>query len=1077
METKCKSVLTLILAFLVQITFAQERTISGTVSDDSGPLPGVSVLKKGTTQGTETDFDGNYKIQTKKGDVLVFSFVGMETVEKTVGGGKSLNVTLKSANVLDEVVVTALGIKREKKSLGYASQEIKSDALKEGTTNTGNVASQLSGKVAGLNVTTTNNFGGSSNLLIRGIKSLGGGNPLIVIDGSPVNNSSTYGGQVDYGNALSDINQDDIASLNILKGAAASALYGERGLNGVIVITTKNGRSNEDDKSWGITLSSGVNIGVIDKSTFPTFQKRYGAGYGPFYSSPDHLFGYADVDGDGTSDLVTPLSEDGSWGAKFDTNKLVYQWDAFDKTSKNYGKATPWVAAKNDPSKFFETAFTLNNGVSLEKGSKGKNIAFTYDNFHTEGIMPNSKLDRNNFSLKTNYDLTEKLHTSFYGSLTFQNTRGRNISGYDSNLMSMFRQWWQVNVDILEQKDAYFRNKKIASEDNRFGNVSWNRKSSTNSQPAFWNNPYFELYENYSEDKRFRTFNYAKITYDFNDNLSLTGKASLDRSNLEIENRIAVGSVAKGFGLSGNEISSGYSRKNIIRQEVNLDAMLNYNFKLSDNIGVTGVLGGNIRKNYFNYTSASTEGGLVVPGLYALSNSKKTPLATYEKWYKTETNSGYITASFDFYKKFYLDATYRVDRSSTLPEENNVYSYPSVTGALILSEFFKPNWLSFWKVRANYAEVGATADPYELQNTYTSVGLLNEVGIYGTNYTKKNPNLKPQRSKEFEVGTEFNLFKNRLTVDVAYYNTKTFDQIVSLPVSAATGYTKKVINAGQINNTGFEAQVGIVPVRNDDFTWNVDLNWSTNKNKVVELYGDSDNFQLDSYQGGVTLNAYKGEAWGTLIGSGYKLDKQGNKILEEYAGGKYAKYAQESNKKLGNVTPDWIGGIRNSFKYKNLSFSFLIDFRKGGKIFSTDMYYGLATGIYKETAEGNVRETGRVLPGVLNGKPNTLPARPASYFGAYDGYKISPAEAFVYDGSFIKLREASISYSLPKKFLGKSIDNVKLSLVGRNLWIIHKKLPYADPEAMVGGGTRAYGWSVGSTPTTRDIGFNVSVKF
>ncbi|MBE7634815.1 SusC/RagA family TonB-linked outer membrane protein [Tenacibaculum finnmarkense] len=1066
MKTKFNGILTLLLALIVQFSFAQDRTISGIVSDESGPLPGVTVLKKGTTQGTETDFDGKYTIKSKTGEILVFNFVGMKTIQKTVGTSNQINIVMENDNVLDEVVVTALGIKREKKSLGYASQEIKSDAINGGTTKTGNIASQLSGKVAGLNVTTTNNFGGSSNMVIRGVKSLGGGSPLIVIDGSPINNSSTFAGGNDYGNALSDINQDDIASMNILKGAAASALYGERGINGVIVITTKNGKSG-DDNSWGIKFSSGITVGTIDKATFPEYQNTYGGGYGQGF---DHGNDYTNYD------------SDGSGGPKYD-GSLKYHWDAFDTTSPNFGKKRAYVAAKNGPSSLFKTSFTKTNSISIQKGDQSKNMTFTYENFDSDWILPNSELEKNNFSLKVNYDLTPKLHTSFYSSLTLQDTQGRNTTGYSDNLMSMFRQWWNVDVDVLEQKDSYFRNKAIASADNRYGNISWNRKSPTNSKPAYWNNPYFQLYENAGSDNRYRSFSYGRITYDINDNLGVTGKVAYDKSMLNIEKRIAAGSIAMDFGASGNTVPSGYSRQDIARSETNLDLMLNYNYELVEDIKVSGVLGANLRKNDYNSIYASTEGGLVVPGIYSLANTVKSPLAATENQYNTETNSAYLTASFDFYKKFYLDATWRLDKSSTLPAANNTYNYPSVTGALIVSEFYKPEWLSFWKVRANYAEVGSTADPYELQNSYASAGLLNGVGLYDTNYTKKNSNLKPQRSKEYEFGTEMMFLNKRITLDFAYYNTKTFDQIISLPVSTATGYSKKVVNAGQINNSGFEAQLGLVAVKNDNFTWNIDLNWSKNKNKVISLSGDSENYQLASYNGGVSLNAFKGKPWGTLIGPGYVEDKNGNKVLETYQNKEktktYARYKRVGNKNLGNVTPDWIGGMRNSFTYKNFGFSFLIDVRKGGKVFSTDMYYGLGTGLYKETVGNNVRQTGVVLPGVFeDGTKNTFIARDPQAYGAVDGWKVNPSEAFVYDGGFVKLREAAISYSLPKSALKNSfINDAKISLVGRNLWIISKDLPYADPEAMVGGGTRSYGHSIGSTPTTRDIGLNLTFKF
>ncbi|MET3537241.1 SusC/RagA family TonB-linked outer membrane protein [Chryseobacterium limigenitum] len=977
---------------------------------------------------------------------------------------------------IEGVVVTALGIKREKKSLGYASQEIKASALSDGTTNTGNIASQLSGKVAGLNVTTSNNFGGSSNLLIRGVKSLGGGNPLIVIDGSPVNNTYTQENNVDYGNALSDINQEDIESINVLKGAAASALYGERGLNGVIVITTKNGKGKEDG-SWGVTLSSSVQVGFIDKSTFPDYQTRYGAGY-------SQKFGSQGANGIANANF----GADASWGPKFDPNLSVYQWDAYDPTSPNYKKATPWVAAKNGPLSFFNNPTTYTNSVTLEKGQKGKNISFTYDNMMSDGLMPNSHLNKNNFSLKVNYDLTPKLHTSFYSTMTLQDTKGRSVTGYSDNTVTGFRQWWQTNVDLKEQERAYFANVNpaIASVANNYGNVSWNRKSATNGTPAYWNNPYFQAYENYSTDRRFRNFTYAQVTYDLLDNVSVTGKVSYDRSNLFAENRLAYGSVSQAFGRSGKNVSSGYDRRDVTRTETNYDLMANYKFQITDDINVSGVVGGNIRRNHLNSTYASTEGGLVVPGIYALTNSGGNVLAADEQLFTTQTNSGYVTASFDFYKMFYLDGTWRIDQSSTLPAANNVYNYPSITGSLILSEILKTkNWMNFWKLRANYAEVGGTADPYQLANYYTSAGIFgvandpatgataHGVGIYQSIITQSEKDLKPQRSKEFEVGTEMHFLKDRITLDLAYYKTKTIDQIITLPVSSGTGVTGKVINAGRIDNTGYEVQLGLVPIKSKDFNWNIDVNWSKNTNRVVDLYPGITNLLLNSFQGGVSLNARVGEAWGTLIGSDY-VYLNGQKLIDPSTG----IYQTNSNQVIGNTTPDWIGGIRNSFNYRGFSLSFLIDMRKGGDVFSTDMYYGMDTGLYKESAIGDYRDKPVVLPGVLpDGSPNNI-ALSQNSTGSNYGYETQPSSEFVYDGSFIKLREASIGYTLPKSVLaGTKIHDVKFSIVGRNLWIIHKNLPHADPEAMIGGGINSYGWSIGSMPTTRDVGVNVTFKF
>jgi len=976
--------------------------------------------------------------------------------------------TIKTQDI-EGVVVTALGIKREKKSLGYSSQEVKADALTEGTTNTGNIASQLSGKVAGLNVTTTSNFGGSANLVIRGVKSVDGASPLVVIDGSPVNNTSSLYGNTDYGNALSDINQEDIASINVLKGAAASALYGERGLNGVILITTKNGRGN-DDGSWGVTWSTGVQAGFVDKSTFAEYQDKYGGGYDPsFYTedpAPDGNF-YAN------------FAEDASWGPRFNPNQLVYQWESLDPTSPTYGKATPWVAAKNTPIEFFETPFTFSNTVSLQKGNKSSNILFSYDNMTQSGLMPNSKLSKNTFSLKANYDFTDKLHASFYTTLTLQDTKGRAIGAYSDNIMSGFRQWWQTNVDILSLRDAYFRNIANPVEANNYGNVTWNPYDSSNLRPIFWNNPYFQAYENAPRDQRNRNFNVASLTYDFTKDISVMGRVSYDRSDLRVEQKMAIGTLATGFGASGNDVASGYARRDVRRSETNYDLIGNYKFDITDNINVSGIVGGTIRRNYNSSLYASTEGGLVIRNIYSLGNSAAPTLAPSESEVTWQTNSGYASASFDFYKIFYLDGTYRVDQSSTLPGGNNVYGYGSVTGALILSELIKPSWMNFWKLRANYAEVGGTADPYQLAYYYAPAGFFGNVGLSGTQTRQPNSDLKPQRAKEFEVGTEGSFFKNRFTFDLAYYKTKTINQILpTLPISSASGLSTASVNAGQIDNWGYEVALGLVPIKTSNFTWNMDINWSQNRNKVVELLhnevSDVSNVLLQGYQGGVSLNAREGEAWGTLVGSDYVF-LNGQPVVNATTG----YYLKENNKIIGNATPDWIGGVRNSFDYKGLSLSFLIDVRQGGDVFSTDMYYGLATGLYPESAVGDVREKGIVWPGVNpDGKTNTTVTRNPSAFGSLDGYARMPASRFVYDGSYVKLREAAIGYTLPKTVLaGTWVRDAKVSLVGRNLWIIHKNLPYADPENMVGGGLSSYGWSIGSLPTTRDIGLNVTLKF
>ena len=990
----------------------------------------------------------------------------------TVSYAQKSKVDSTKTKDIEGVVVTALGIKREKKSLGYASQEVKADALTGGTTKTGNVAGLLSGKAAGVQVNSNNNFGGSTNIVIRGIKQLAGngGSPLIVIDGSPVSNTS-LSGTYDYGNFLSDLNQDDIESMNILKGAAASALYGERALNGVIVIETKKGKSRKNDTSWGITLTSDVNVGFIDKSTFPKYQSRYGGGYGPYYGpNEDDYFNYS---ANGTPEV--PFGEDASYGGAFDPNLLVYQWDSYDITSPNYGKATPWVAAKNGPISFFETPASFVNSVSIERGNAKNNFLLSYSNFDQSGLMPNSKLSKNLFSARINYALTDKLSASVYTTLTLQSTKGRNTTVYSVYLLSDFRQWWQTNVDVNSLKGSYYRNLQKYGPSG--SNVTWNRSSASNGYPLYWNNPYFQAYQNYQSDDRNRSFSYGQLKYDFNKNFGILGKVSYDFYNMTIEERLADGSLLQAFGNSGNNAPSGYSKQTIQSSETNFDLIANYKFDITDNINVSGVVGGNVRRNYYENQYASTEGGLIVPGLYSLSNSSDPVLPSDEIYEKIASASAYAAASFDFHKTFYLDTTYRVDKNSNLPKGNNVYGYFSVTGALLLNQFIKKDWLNFWKVRANYAEVGSSTINYRTTPLlYQFSGSFSGNPLFAIPNTIGNPDLKPERSKEVELGMEIKVFKNRLGLDFAVYKTRTLNQIIPIPISTSTGMYNKVINAGEFQNKGVEVQLNVVPVRTQNFEWNIDVNWAKNENKVVELADGLDVYRIGGYQGGVSLNAYVNNAFGVLLGTDY-IYTNGQKTIDPNTG-RYLR-TSESNKVIGNITPDWTGGVRNTFSYKNFSAGFLIDVQQGGDVFSTDMYYGLATGLYAETAVGDYRTAGVVHPGVNpNGQVNTKATISPEYYGNVDGYRRMPNARFVYDASYVKLREASITYKLPQSVLsGTFLEEAKISIVGRNLWIIHKNLPYADPEAGTGGGLRSKGNSIGVLPTTRDLGVSISFKF
>ncbi len=1071
MKAKFSSILTLLLAFVVQITFAQQQTVTGTVTGEEGlPLPGVNIIIKGTSTGVQSDFDGNYAIQASQGDVLVFSFIGLESTERTVGASKTMNVTMKAdAAQLDEVVVTALGIKREKKSLGYATQEV--DGAEVSDVPTTNFMNSLSGKVAGLNIKSSGTIGGSSNVIIRGNASLTGNNQaLFVVDGTPISNANTNGsnqqtgrGGYDYGNAAADINPNNIASINVLKGAAATALYGSRASNGVVIITTKRGSKG---KGLGVSVSSSLMLSNADKETLPEYQNQYGAGYGAYYQSDDGYFNLFDVDGDGTLDETTPFTEDASFGARFDPNRSIYQWNSIYPQLDTYQQATPWLPGEHTPNDLWGTGYTAINSVALDGGSETGSFRLSANNTLQEGNLPNSEIKRNTISLSGTQDLSEKLTASANVTFTKTDGKGRYGTGYDSgNPMQQFRQWWQTNVDLYEQRDAYFATGE---------NITWNPNSPDNLNPIYSDNPYWTRYENYETDTRNRYFGNLALDYEISDVFSVVGRFSFDTYDELQEERINVGSA---------DVAS-YSRFNNRVAEYNYDLILNFNKDITEDLNLDGNIGANLRRNSRNFIRAATNGGLNAPGFYALSNSAG-PLNPPAEYDATSMIDGvYARAGLGYLATYYLEGTIRRDRSSTLPIANNTFWYPSISTSIILSNIVDADWLYFTKLRANYAEVGSDTDPYNVFNTYTVTAPFGSAGYASNNAQLNNANLKPERSKSYEFGIESDFFNKRIGFDVSYYNTKTEDQITPVPVSNATGFVTKYLNAGVVENKGFEVLLRLSPIRSADFNWNMTINWAKNESTVLELTDGIDNLQLASLQGGISINASPGQPYGAIRGTDYIYDDAGNRVVN---GSGYYQKTSTSNNIIGNVQPDWTGGVQNTLNYKNLSLSFLIDVQKGGDIFSLDTWYGFATGLYDRSVGLNdlgnpIRNTianggGVVLPGVTaDGARNTVRARTDYYANPY-GYARDANKGHVYDASFVKLREASLTYNFGEKMIDAlPINSASLSLIGRNLWIIHKNIPYSDPEAGLSSGN-VQGYQSGAYPAIREIGASVKINF
>ena len=1077
------SLLLALLGFLgLQVAFAQTREISGLVtsSEDGSTIPGASVVVKGTTLGTITDMDGKFTLKVpENAAALTITFVGMTSQEVPLTSQSVYNITLKPENVaVDEVVVTALGISREKKSLGYAVQKVSGDDLN--TVKTDNFANLLSGRAAGVQIKANGNMGGSTNVIIRGSASLMGDNQaLFVVDGIPINNSTTNNsGQTtgrsgyDYGNAASDINPDDIESINVLKGAAATALYGSRAANGVIMITTKSGKKNK--RGIGVSVSSNLTLGTVDKSTFPKYQHNYGGGYGPYYSDGNYPGLYEeDVNGDGTPDLVVPTTEDASMGTKFDPNLMVYQYDAFVPQSPNFGKATPWVNAKNGPITFFNTAVTKSNSVDISGGDDKSTFRLGYTNFDQTGIMPNSSLKKNNFNFNATYNIMDNLKVTAMANYINTMGQGRNSTGYSDNILSSFRQWFEVNVDIKEQE-------RLFKETGQ--NITWNRHSPSSGTPEYWDNPYWVRFKNYETDKRNRLIGYTKLDWTATDWMTFTGRVSVDTYDELQEERKAMGSVAGEFGVDRPDVTSGYSRLNRSFMETNIDLMANFNKNLTDKLNLTGLLGMNIRKTKIDQTYASTNGGLSVPDVYALSNSASPMLPPDELYSIVAVNGFFAQVSLGYDNLLFLDGAVRRDQSSTLPSSNNAYYYPSVSGSFIFSNLVQNDWLSLGKIRLNYAEVGNSAPFASIIDTYVQNSPFNGNPMVTVPNTKNNANLKPERTKSLEAGLAMNFWNNRLGFDVAYYDNRSVDQIMPVAISYSTGYSRKYVNAGEVQNKGIELQLNASPVVSNKFRWDIDVNWSKNDNKVVSLAEGVENLQIAALQGGVTINARVGEPYGTIQGTDF-IYKNGQKVVGSKG---YYERTGTSDQIIGNVNPDWTGGISNTLTYSNFALSFLVDMQQGGSIFSLDQWYGMATGLYAETDYTNdlgnpVRNTianggGLILPGVKeDGTPNDVRIRGDNYHAF--GYTDSPNARFVYDASYVKLRSASLTYNFPKSMLSNTfITGASLSLVGSNLWIIHKNLPHADPEAGQGAGN-IQGWQSGVMPTTRNIGFSAKVQF
>lgn len=1033
--------------FICASIYSQEITVKGVVSDASEiPIPGVNVKVKGKITGTTTDFDGNYQIQAEIGDTLVFSNVSYGTNEVQVLSEQQ-NVTMSEGNQLDEVVVTALGITREKKSLGYSIQEVEGDDLNKASES--NVVNALAGKVAGVQIQGTGNIGGSSRILLRGASSLSGNNqPLFVVDGVPVDNSNfgsfnqAYGsrddinGNVDYGNSAQDINPDDIATISVLKGANAAALYGSRAANGVILITTKKGKKS---KGLGVDVNYGLSLETA--YDFPELQNEYGGG---------QSLEFTDFDGDGIP--IQNVSTDESWGPKLD-GRLVRQWDG----DGNGGEVRPWVAHPNNYRDFFQSGEIHKTNIAISNATDNGNYRISYTNLNHSGIVPNSSIKRNTF----NVNLEGKINKlSVSTNLNFINTKGKGrpkTGGSSDNLVYNMVIWTQRQLDINRLRD-YER----ADGSQR----TW-RTNSLDQTNVRANNPFWLAYKDFQDDEKNRYIGNVRVQYDLTQKLNVSLKYGFDKYNDNRRDRRAIGSRYTPYFIS----------KIFDFREDNVDAVLNYNnSELTTDLSLTANLGVNYRNTLLESNTGATQGGLTVPNIFSLAVSKD--LAFIKRSIsEKETNSIYASASFGYKSLLYLDVTGRNDWSSTLPKDNRSYFYPSITASVIFSKLIESDNLSFGKFRAGWAQVGNDTDPYNLTDNYIIGSPVGSNPVFFFPSTKNNANLKPELTSSFETGVEMAFFDNRLGLDFTYYTGKTTNQIFDIKVSETTGFDKKRINAGEIKNNGIELQLRGTPIKVNDFSWNIGVNWAKNKNEVVELIDDVESIVITTFYPNVTLESRIGEPFSSIYARKVARDPNGNMIV-----GSDGYYVNGETEFIGSVLPDWTSGITNTFSYKDFSLSTLIDIQKGGVFFGRGYQTALYAGTLAETAANGVRENGIVAEGVMddgNGGfiPNTTPAESVSEF--FRLKRRNPGDFTVFDASFVKLREVSLQYNFPSRLLQNfSIDNLNISLVGRNLAILSRNTPDGyDPESAGNASGNIQGREYGQLPTARTIGMNIKLSF
>lgn len=1013
-----KRLLVFFLALFTIQAMAQNRTVTGTVTDAEAdaPLPGVSILVQGTNSGTVTDIDGKYSLDVSgSGAVLVFSYLGYTNVERAVGNNSEINVELApEESALSEVVVTAFGLEREKKALTYTVQDVSTEELSQAREL--NVMNSLSGKVAGLSINRSGSGVGSpTRVVLRGNRSItGNSQPLYIVDGVPAN-------------GIENLNPDDIESINVLKGPNAAALYGSRANNGAIVVNTKRGTAG------GFKVNINTSFMVDDPILMTNFQNIYGQGSGGVYS---------------------PASEF-SWGPEMNGSSVPF-WSPDPNSMDSYA----FEAQPDNVRDFYQTGHNLATTLTVSGGNDRNQTYFSYTFNDAAGVVPNNNLERHSINLRLTNKITDRLTLDskinyIRQDIDNQLSQGENYRNPTRHILRLPR-----NIRTEDISNFEYVNEAGLLRQNYF-----NPGSNGGA------NPYWAANRNLSKNTLDRIIAFTSLNYELADGLNILARAALDRSSGTSEEKLWADSY---IIAQGGRYSVGLSESS----EINTDFLISYEKSLSQDWYFNINAGGNARINRNQGLNSNTGPQLTVPNFFALSNTQQV-LSSHNVGSPRNVNSLYGFGQLAWKNSIFLDITARNDWSSTLPRANWSFFYPSVGLNAVISDLVEfPQWFTFAKVRGSFAEVGNDTNPYQLQRT-ASLAAGGLGGYLSLSTTLPNENLLPETTRSIEVGADLRFMDNRLGLDFTYYRTNSFDQLFTVALPVGSGASQFFTNGGNVQNTGVETVLTITPVRKSDFNWDISMNFARNIPLVVEINDERPSIQV----GGDFLRRYRveeGRPFGEVYSRGYLRDDQGRIIVGSNG---IPRTTPGFTVNVANYNPRWLGGIQNSFNYKNFRANFTIDFREGGSIASLTNAIIYADGVTEETLQG--REGGLIFgdnffgeeTAVLeSGEPNNIPITAEQFWVNMGGRNAPIGEVFSVSATNIRMREAVIGYTIPStKLESLPISSLSINFVARNLFFILNEAGNIDPDVTVGTGAAAEGFDSFGPPTARSFGFNLNI--